>query len=419
MSKTPSSNTLFALIAVLAFVSSGLFIWSQINQAKSDTLSGTASSSERIAMLETQLAEDPNNIDVALSLSEVYLQTIRETGDAALYEKIESILATAAPTSTIDARILAKQAEIKNGRHEFNEGLKLITEALAIDASSAHYYGIKTDAEIELGLYAEARKSLQQMVNLKPNFSSYTRIAYQRELYGDKEGALEALEAAISAGSIYPENMAWAYVEAGKLLFGNNNGEAKNQFTQALSLYPNYAPALEGLGRLAYREGNKFEALEYFTQAFTVLPIAQYATTLGDYYTLEGDVGKASQYYTLTDVAYRDSQGINVDLEYALFLADHDDVTEALTRAKRAYEARPSIYGAHAYAWALYKNNKIAEAEAKISEALRLGEYDYTILNHANSIYAKNNTIKAEAYAKAAKEQITYGTLLNSSLLTN
>ncbi len=421
MSKTPTTNTIFALVAVLAIVSSGLFVWSQIKQAKRDTLPATANTTyERIALLESQLAQDPKNVTVALSVSELYLQIIRETGDAELYKKIESVLMAVTFASTTDARILGKRAEVAHGRHEFKEGLALITQALALDPQTAAYYGIKTDAETEMGLYDEAQESLQKMVNLKPNFSSYTRIAYQRELYGDKEGALEALAAAISSGSIYPENIAWAHVESGKLLFGSDNEEAEKQFKQALALYPNYAPALEGLGRIAYAAGNREEALRYFTMAFETLPIAQYATTLGEYYSLTGDSTKATQYYALADLAYTDAKGVNVDLEYALFLANHGDVVESLVRAKRAYEARPSIYGAHVYAWALHKNNKPNEAEAKITEALRLGEYDRTILTHASVIYAANNKQReAEVFLQKAKKLSSYGTLLDASVVPN
>ena len=421
MFKTPTTNTIFALVAVLAIVSSGIFVWSQINRAKNDTLPAIANNTyERIALLESQLAQDPNNVTVALSVSDLYLQIIRETGDAELYKKIESVLMAVTSASTTDARILAKRAEVANGRHEFKEGLALITQASAIDPQAAAYFGIKTDAEIELGLYDKAQESLQKMVNLKPNFSSYTRIAYQRELYGDKEGALEALAAAISAGSIYRENIAWAHVESGKLLFNSNNEEAEKQFKQAIALYPNFAPALEGLGRIAYAGGNREEALRYLTLAFEKLLIAQYATTLGDFYTLEGDTAKAAQQYALANLAYKDSKGVNVDLEYALFLANHGDVAESLVRAKRAYEARPSIYGAHVYAWALHKNNKSSEAEAKITEALRLGQYDPILLTHASVIYAANDKqSEAEVFLKKAKTLSSYGTLLDASVVPN
>ncbi|MES2966504.1 MAG: hypothetical protein V4668_01800 [Patescibacteria group bacterium] len=421
MSKTLTSNTLFALVASIAMVSSGLYIWSQINDAKSEVVSEIpTATSARVATVEAQLAADPTNVNIALSLSELYLQTIRETGDARLYEKIDTVLTTAQSARPTDARVLAKRAELANGRHEFNEGLELINEALALDDTAATYYGIKTDAEIELGQYEAAQQSLQKMVSLKPNFSSYTRIAYVRELYGDKEGAREALEAAISAGSVYTENIAWAHVELGKLLFGTATDESKKQFEQALALYPNYAPALEGLGRVAYDAGDKNEALLYFTKAFEVLPIAQYATTLGDYYTLEKEVGKAEQYYTLADLAYRDSKGVNVDLEYAYFLARHGDGGEALTRANRAYEARPSLFAAYTYALALYKNNKLTEAEEKITEAMRIGEYDPDIVMLASTIYAANNNTKqAESYAATAKNLSTYGALLNSTVFTN
>ena len=58
-------------------------------------------------------------------------------------------------------------------------------------------YGMLTDANIELGKYAEAEKSAQWMLDLRPgNIPALTRAAYLRELFGDIEGALELMQQA-------------------------------------------------------------------------------------------------------------------------------------------------------------------------------------------------------------------------------
>ena len=418
MTKLLSGNILYAVIALVAVATSITFVWFQTSQAKIEIVSPIANSTDqKISNLEVQLAQQPKNVVVALSLSELYLQKIRETGDASLYTKIDDAL-NVVSSSNNDPGILARRAEVENGRHNFKAGLKLISEAIALDTNQAIYYGIKSDAEIELGLYEEARMSLQTMMNKKPNFSSFSRIAYQRELTGDREGAIEALRTAISAGSSYKENIAWAYVEVGKLYFISDIDEARINFEQALALYPNYAPALEGLGRIAYKIGNNEKALDFFTRAFESMPVAQYATTLGDYYSLQAQEEKSQQYYTLAHQAYNNAAGVNVDLEYSLFLADHGDPKEALTRAERAYTDRPSMYGAHTYAWVLLKNNQVSEAKTIIDTSLQMGEYDPIILYHASVIYAANNKLEeAKLYLDEAKAQINFGSLKVNSLL--
>ncbi len=414
-----SSTKYFIGIAILAILMSILLIWFQMRRAESSVQSSAVELSDRvIATLESRVATDPDNAQYAVALSDAYLQKIRETGDASLYEKIESTLDVFTEQSPKDPQILAKRAEVANGRHDFKKGLEYISEAIKLDTRVAAFYGIKSDAETELGRYDDAANSLQMMTDLKPNFNAYSRITYQRELHGDFEGAVEALAAAISAGSAHPENIAWAYIESGKLLIPTDRAQAVQYFTKALDLVPKYAPALEGLGRVAYANGEKDKARDYFTQAFASVPIAEYATALGNFYAVEGDANKAQQHYTLADIAYKDSKGVNVDLEYALFLADHGDPAEALRRAEAAYSARPSIYSADAYSWALFKNNRIDEAAKYNKEALRLGENDSNMLFHAWMIArTMGQAREAESYHKAARARDQYTTLPYSKVL--
>ncbi len=44
-------------------------------------------------------------------------------------------------------------------------------------------------AQLELGRYAAAGRSLRQMIDLRPDLASYARVSYFRELHGDFPGA--------------------------------------------------------------------------------------------------------------------------------------------------------------------------------------------------------------------------------------
>jgi tetratricopeptide (TPR) repeat protein len=79
--------------------------------------------------------------------------------------------------------------------------------------------------------------------------------------------------------------------------------------------------------------------------------------------------------------------GMNVDMEMALFNADHGtDPVQALEQARAAYTARPSIYGADTLAWALYRAGNYTEAQEYNQEALRLGTRDAMLHYHAAMI---------------------------------
>ena len=359
------------------------------------------------------------------ALAALYLQKIRESADPSYYSVIDGLLDQAVLIDRKDTSITALRAVIENGRHHFKNGYLLITQAIAASPNITSYYGIRADAEIELGKYDDAEASLQKMADRRPDYSSYTRIAYLRELSGDTEGAKDILIRAISAGSVYKENIAWAYVELGKLEFRSDLDKASASFTRALEVDEQYPPALEGLAKVAFARGDDKRAIDYLNQAFARVPLAQYATLLGEVAESMGDTKKAAQEYALAGVAYTKSStsGMNTDLEYSVFLADHGDHVLALALSKRAYIDRPSVYGADALAWALYKNGQYQEAQRYSKEALRLGDNDPLLIFHAGMIAEANKDNSAakkyftEVQALSPHFSIGYSETLKNKLM--
>ena len=54
--------------------------------------------------------------------------------------------------------------------------------------------------------------------------------------------------------------------------------------------------------------------------------------------------------------------GVNADVDLALFEANHGNVSQALKLGRRAWAAAPSVRSADAYSWALYKAGRIGPA---------------------------------------------------------
>ena len=403
MYKTWGTTVGYVTLALIFFVASGVVVWVQSHAAATSTSSAIDRS---INKLHAEIGQKPNQSKLYLALAAAYMQKIRETADSSYYATIDTTLDAAARVDPTNAHINALRASVENGRHHFKKGRELIVKAIAQDPHVADFYGIEADSEIELGMYSEAERTLQTMSDLKPNYSAFTRIAYLRELTGDTEGAEDALKSAIGAGSTYTENVAWAYVELGILQMRSSLSDAKMSFATAFQIEPQYAPALEGQGKIAFAEGNAADALADFNQAFAVHPLAQYAIDLGDVYSAQGDTAKAAQQYALARVAFEKTaaSGVSTDLEYSLFLSDHGDTALALQKAKQALSDRPSIYGADAYAWALYKNNRAPEATPYVKLALRLGQHDPLIVFHAGMIaQATGESALARTYFKKAE----------------
>ena len=399
-------NKLFPFfITALLIGGGGIVLFSQSkNQSLPQNLIDTQALDTEILKQQQKIKANPKIITPYFSLSQVYLQKIRETADSTYYKKINDLTNTAESIEPNNGEIFAIRASTEAGRHHFKKAQDYIMQAIKLNPHKDIYYGILADTQIELGQYSLAATTLQTMVNMRPSFSSFSRIAYLRELYGDIPGAHEALLSAISSGSTYKENIAWAYVELGKLALRTNISEAEKYFNHALVIVPTYSQAMEGLGRVNFEKGDIVTSEKYFTDAFTTLPLALYATNLADFYTYQGNTIKAKQYLMLAQVSYdsSSSSGVNTDLEESIFLSDHDlNLPLALAKAQTAYKDRPNMYTADALAFAYYKNNQYDKAYELIAKAFVPGEQDPTILFHKVLIaYKIGDTINAKFYLK-------------------
>jgi tetratricopeptide (TPR) repeat protein len=79
---------------------------------------------------------------------------------------------------------------------------------------------------------------------------------------------------------------------------------------------------------------------------------------------------------------------VAVDLDLALFEADHGDPARALAFATAAHAATPTVRAADAAAWALHRLGRDDDASPYVVEALRLGSRDPLLRYHAGAIEA-------------------------------
>src|SRR5437764_1372913 len=165
--------------------------------------------------------------------------------------------------------------------------LKLLAVAAVFFAALAPYVvkplGVIVDAQIELGRYAEARRTLTFMANAQPNLGSYARVSYWRELHGNLRGAIRAMQLAVSAGGQAPENVAYVQTLLGNLDFTTGHlGAARYAYRDALSRFPGYVPASAGLAGVEAAHGQFAAAIRRYRDAVTRLPLPQYVVSLGE-----------------------------------------------------------------------------------------------------------------------------------------
>ena len=341
---------------------------------------------QRIRSLQAAVQQDTSRAAPYAALGDAYLQKARETADPAQYARAESALRAALQRDPRDAGALTAMGSLANARHDFRAGLRYGARARAAAPGVVKPYGVIVDAQVELGRYDAAEATLQRMVDLKPNLSSYARISYFRELHGDLAGAVQAMRLAASAGGDSAENLSYVEALVGNLeLARGRTAQAERAFRLALSRYPDYVPAQVGLARVDAHRGELAAAIRRYRAVVAQLPLPEYVVGLAEVELAAGRRAAAREDLALVQVQQRLLRrgGVNVDAEMAIVEADHGSPARAVELARRGYAAAPSVRSADALGWALVRSGRPAAGLEYAQRALRLGSRDATWLYHA------------------------------------
>src|SRR5207244_1286094 len=210
-----------------------------------------SSTDTQIAALERDLAGGSSDPELYAALGNAFLQKVRETGDATFYARAETAFRQGLRRDPHDAGTLTGMAALALARHDFQGGLRYALEAHAEAPFVVRPLGAIVDAQIELGRYAAAARTLQRMVDEKPNLASYSRVSYFRELHGDLNGAVDAMQLAVDAGGGAPENVAYVQSLLGDLEFTSGHlATASEAYRRADYSFPQYVPAEVGLAKV-------------------------------------------------------------------------------------------------------------------------------------------------------------------------
>jgi tetratricopeptide (TPR) repeat protein len=351
---------------------------------------GSGSVAALIDGLERRLGAVPLDWRALAQLGMAYVQQARITGNPSYYPKAEGVLRRSLAVrdvANVDAMI--GMAALATARHDFAAALRWGLRAKALDPDDATIYGLIGDAHVELGRYEEAFHAFQQMVDLRPDLSSYARASYAWELQGSDRNAVEAMQLALQA-AVAPADVAWASSQLGDLHFnGGRLQDARLHYRRALGADDSFVPARVGLARVDAADGRVGAAIRGYRWAVERYPTPEYVISLGDLFTVAGERERAGQQYALLEVQERllRANGVNVDLEFALYHADHRvDLRQGLASAEAEWARRRSVHVADALAWSLYANGRYEEALGYADQALRLGTRDALFFFHRGMI---------------------------------
>lgn len=277
------------------------------------------SANERaIPQLQEKLKQEPDNPDLNASLGEAYLQKARETGDPSYYTKSEGLFNRALSINPAHVQALTGKASLAMSRHQFAAARDIAKRAAALNPYSAGARGMLADAYVQLRDYDNAVVVLDEMVRLRPNLSSYSRISYMRELKGDTEGAIQAMRMAIQAGAPDAENTAWCIVQLGNLyLNSGRTAEAETAYHAALKRFPGYVHAYGGLAKTAAARKDYDTAVAYYEKAIEALPSPEFLIGLSAVYRRMGRTEDAEAQLRLVSNIKKvyEANGVSMDAE--------------------------------------------------------------------------------------------------------
>lgn len=372
-------------------------------------VSPTSSTDAEITAAQKLIEQSTDTAKGYNLLAARYIRLARETGDFSINSNAETAVNRALEVEPENLDSKRMKGSLLLTFHRFTEALEYGKNLEKDFPQDAVVQGILTDANVELGNYKEAAEAAQKMVDARPNMESYARVAAVRSLYGDTDGAIEAMSlAARIADPKNHEAQAWCLAHLGDEYFKIGKfAEAERQYDAALQVFPNYHFGLSGKGRARAAFGDWDNAIKFYTEAQTRVPTTLTIISLGDVYTKLGNAEKAKEQYDLA--VFIEQKLGNIDQRtLALLWADQDiKLDEALAIAEKEHAARKDVFTADIYAWCLFKKGNFEEAKKISQEALRMKTKNALFFYHAGMIE------KALGNNKAAKE------LLQKTIETN
>jgi tetratricopeptide (TPR) repeat protein len=344
---------------------------------------------DRIAKLQKQ----PTSAVTQCLLAKAYIQKMRETVDFGYLDRASRLVDNVLIHNPANFEAIRLRSEIAMERHEFQSVADYSAAVIKFAPNDPWSWGMLGDADMELAKYEHAKDAYMKMLSLKPDISSYNRLAYYQFVTGNAEAAIRLMRNAIESGAESPENTAWCLVDLGGMLFKTGAlPDAQQAYEQALIEFPGYYPAYAGMGKVAAAREKWDLAIENYKKAQAVVPMPEYAAALNSIYLLLKKPEEAKKQRDLIDVIEQMGRagGEKTNRNLALLYADQNrDLDRAKELVENEIKVRPEIYTHDALSWVLFKLKKYSEAEAASQFAIQLNTAEPVFYFHAGMIAAK------------------------------
>lgn len=296
-----------------------------------------------------KLLTDSEDLDSYLKLAQIYVMEARVTGEHGHYypaalKVIDELLAQK-PKNDMLFMALTTKAGVQLSLHEFKDALETAEKAVVLNPYNAQIYGVLVDAHVELGNYDKAVMMSDKMVSIRPDLRSYSRVSYLREIHGQVDGAIDAMQMAVKAGFPGYEETAWTRLTLGNLYKTYNKlDEAEMQYKMVLQERKDYPFAIAALAEIEIEKENYEKAENLLKEAAAIIPEVGFYEQLAHLYqkterpTMAGETMEA----VFEMLADDEKHGHNMNLEYAAIYRDfYQDYDKALSYLQKEYDKRP------------------------------------------------------------------------------
>jgi tetratricopeptide (TPR) repeat protein len=415
------SEKIFISIATVVLVACTLLVFSPKRKIAASKTQPASNINDPLALVLTPQAGDSRtdrkisrfqqeirngrNPELALEqLGWAFVSKARESFDPGFYTLAELCALGIEKRNPQSPEAMLLRGHALHSRHRFKES-ETLARRLVEQRGLGFDYGLLGDALMEQGRLKDAIDAYQRVMDLKPDLHAYARAAHVRWLKGDLDGAIEAMELAVSAASpLDAESAAWANARLASYDFQAGRFEdAEQRCAFAVSFQGNYAPALLLRGKMLLAQNMPGRAADVLRDAAKLNPLPEYQWALADALHAAGGQEKEA---SAIEAQLRQHGEASDPRTYALFLATRRESPEtALRLAKTEFDSRSDVFTHDALAWSLVEAGELTEARSEMERALVEGTEDGRLFFHAAVIHAKTGH-KEEAlrfFEKAAR----------------
>lgn len=369
------SNKIFLATAILAILAAGCHNskkplvqearYSRYLKATGDKLFKT---NEQLGFWANRLQQNPNDMAARSKMAGLYAQRFGLTGhihDMELSDSLYTIVNQV--QKNFGSSVYRALATNAITRHRFGLAAQYLDSAFRLGDDKKLTLLQMSDAALELGYTAQAKKHLEQFPN-KKSFEYFSRKAKIADHEGRLNEAIQLMEQALQQvqQANNEELTCWAKTNLADYYSHNNElKKALQLYYEVLDADPEYYHALKGIAWIAFSHDRNTKAAEKIVQYLArVHPVPDYLLLLAEIAAYQNDTVNRTRYMGsfIHQAGMSQYGGMYNKYLFELYANELNDTAKALQLAEQelANRSTPEVWSW--LSWAQFKSGNTEQA---------------------------------------------------------